>query len=80
MQSEIKAIVQDFFKNQKLDQIQETENKILKFLGKSFLEKNVKQIYRQKSKIIITTNSIEAKTELNLIKSKIKQAAEVVIK
>ena len=80
MQSEIKTIVQDFFKNQKLDQIQETENKILKFLGKSFLEKNVKQIYRQKSKIIITTNSIEAKTELNLIKSKIKQAAEVVIK
>ena len=80
MQSEIKTIVQDFFKNQKLDQIQETENKILKFLGKSFLEKNVKQIYRQKSKIIITTNSIEAKTELNLIKSKIKQGAEVVIK
>ena len=80
MQSEIKTIVQDFFKNQKLDQIQETENKILKFLGKSFLEKNVKQIYRQKSKIIITTNSIEAKTELNLIKSKIKQAVEVVIK
>ena len=80
MQSEIKTIVQDFFKNQKLDQIQETENKILKILGKSFLEKNVKQIYRQKSKIIITTNSIEAKTELNLIKSKIKQTAEVVIK
>ena len=80
MQSEIKTIVQDFFKNQKLDQIQETENKILKFLGKSFLEKNVKQIYRQKSKIIITTNSIEAKTELNLIKSKIKQGVEVVIK
>ena len=80
MQSEIKTIVQDFFKNQKLDQIQETEKKILKFLGKNFLEKNVKQIYRQNSKIIITTNSIEAKTELNLIKSKIKQTAEVVIK
>ena len=80
MQSEIKTIVQDFFKNQKLDQIQETEKTLLKLLGKNFLEKNVKQIYRQHGKIIITTNSIEAKTELNLIKSKIKQTVEVVIK
>ena len=80
MQSEIKTIVKDFFKHQKLDQIQETEKKIIKILGESFLEKNIKQIYTQNNKTVITTNSIEAKTELNLIKSKIKQTAEVVIK
>ncbi len=80
MHSEIKTIVQEFFKTQKLDQITITEEKIIKALGQKFLDKMVKQIYIQNNAIIIQTNTIEAKTELTLIKQKITQKTQVVIK
>tara|TARA_Y100000588_G_C14014122_1_gene821304 strand:- start:469 stop:711 length:243 start_codon:yes stop_codon:yes gene_type:complete len=80
MHSEIKTIVKEFFKTQKLDQITITEEKIIKALGQNFLDKMIKQIYIQNNKIVIQTNTIEAKTELNLIKQKIKQNTQVVIK
>ena len=80
MHSEIKTIVQDFFKTQKLDQIKTTEKFIIQRLGQNFLNKMVDQIYIQNDKIIIQTKTIEAKTELNLIKSKAKQKLKVVIK
>tara|TARA_B100000029_G_scaffold389590_1_gene385978 strand:+ start:69 stop:314 length:246 start_codon:yes stop_codon:yes gene_type:complete len=81
MHSEIKTIVQEFFKTQKLDQITITEGKIIKELGQKFLDKMIKQIYIQNNAIIIQTNTIEAKTELTLIKQKITtQKTQVIIK
>ncbi len=71
MHSEIKTIVQEFFKTQKLDQITITEGKIIKELGQKFLDKMIKQIYIQNNAIIIQTNTIEAKPVLTLIKQKI---------
>tara|TARA_Y100001960_G_C14067764_1_gene537499 strand:- start:70 stop:315 length:246 start_codon:yes stop_codon:yes gene_type:complete len=81
MHSEIKTIVQEFFKTQKLDQITTIEEKIIKALGQKFLDKMIKQIYIQNNAIIIQTNTIEAKTELTLIKQKITtQKTQVIIK
>ena len=68
MQTTIKKIVDEFFKETKLDQIQETEKKLTKQFGKEFLDKNIKEITLKNNKIIIQTNTIEAKTEINLFK------------
>ena len=68
MQTTIKKIVDEFFKETKLDQIQETEKKLTKQFGKEFLDKNIKEIKLKNNKIIIQTNTIEAKTEINLFK------------
>ena len=68
MQTTIKKIVDEFFKETKLDKIQETEKKLIKQFGQKFVDKNIKEITLKKNKIIIQTNTIEAKTEINLFK------------
>ena len=68
MQTTIKKIVDEFFKETKLDKLQETEKKLIKQFGQKFVDKNIKEIILKNNKIIIQTNTIEAKTEVNLFK------------
>ena len=68
MQTTIKQIVDKFLKETKLDKIQETEKKLIKQFGQKFVDKNIKEITLKNNKIIIQTNTIEAKTEINLFK------------
>ena len=68
MQTTIKKIVDEFFKETKLDKIQETEKNLIKQFGQQFVDKNIKEITLKNNKIIIQTNTIEAKTEINLFK------------
>jgi len=80
MQIEIKKIISDIFVDNELQQIKTTEQDIVGFLGKNFLKKNIKTIYWNNKKIIIQTNSIEAKTEINLIKTKLQKNEKIKIK
>ena len=78
MQTEIKKIIKKIFKEQQFDKIKKTEKKIKKHLGDTFLEKHIDQIFLHKNKIIIKTKTIESKTEINLLKTKI--GKEVIVK
>ena len=80
MQETIKEIVEQFFKDTKLDKIKETEQVLIKLVGKNFIKKNIEQIYLEKEKVIIKTKTIEAKTELNLYKKTINEKIETIIK
>ena len=80
MQETIKEIVEQFFKDTKLDKIKETEQVLIKLVGKKFTKKNIEQIYLEKEKVIIKTKTIEAKTELNLYKKTINEKIETIIK
>ncbi len=77
---EIKTIIKQIFKDQQLDQIQEVEEKIKQQLGKDFFNKHIKRMFLHKNKVIIETNTNEAKTELNLFKTIIKPKIEIRIK
>lgn len=68
MQTTIKNIVEQFFKETKLNRVQETEEKLITQFGKTFIEKNITEISLQNNKVIIKTKTIEAKTEINLFK------------
>ena len=68
MQTTIKSIVDQFFKENKLNKIQEVEQKLITRFGKNFIRKNIKNITLKNNKVAIKTNTIEAKTEINLIK------------
>ena len=68
MQTTIKNIVDQFFKETKLNRVQETEEKLIAQFGKTFIEKNINEISLQNNKVIIKTKTIEAKTEINLFK------------
>lgn len=80
MQETIKEIVEQFFKDTKLDKIKEIEQVLIKLVGKNFTKKNIEQIYLEKEKVIIKTKTIEAKTELNLYKKTINEKIETIIK
>tara|TARA_B110001454_G_scaffold210915_1_gene225965 strand:- start:579 stop:824 length:246 start_codon:yes stop_codon:yes gene_type:complete len=68
MQTTIKNIVNQFFKETKLNKVQEIEKKLINQFGESFIEKNINQISLKDNKVIIKTKTIEAKTEINLFK------------
>tara|TARA_B000000475_G_scaffold173263_1_gene139315 strand:+ start:837 stop:1079 length:243 start_codon:yes stop_codon:yes gene_type:complete len=80
VQETIKEIVEQFFKDTKLDKIKEIEQVLIKLVGKKFTKKNIEQIYLEKEKVIIKTKTIEAKTELNLYKKTINEKIETIIK
>ena len=80
MEETIKNIVNQFFKEKKLDKIKETEKKLLKQFGENFIEKNVENITLKEEKIIIKTKTIEAKTEINLYKNTLTTTNKVIIK
>ena len=71
MESTIKSIVDAFFKEKKLDIIEETETVLKEKLGRAFLDKHILQITINNKKIFIKTKTVEAKTELNLYKKEI---------
>lgn len=80
MEETIKEIVDQFFKEKKLDKVKETEDALLKRFGKNFVNKNVKQITVKEEKVIIKTNTIEAKTEINLYKKTLIKEGKIIIK
>ena len=80
MEETIKEIVDQFFKEKKLDKVKKTEDALLKQFGKNFVNKNVKQITVNKEKIIIKTNTIEAKAEINLYKKTLIKKEKIIIK
>lgn len=80
MEETIKEIVDQFFKEKKLDKVKETEDALLKQFGKNFVNKNVKQITVKEEKVIIETNTIEAKTEINLYKKTLIKEGKIIIK
>ncbi len=80
MEETIKEIVDQFFKEKKLDKVKETEDALLKQFGKNFVNKNVKQITVKEEKVIIKTNTIEAKTEINLYKKTLSKEGKIIIK
>ena len=71
METTIKHIVDQFFKDNQLDQIKQVEQKLTKQFGKSFIEEHVIQITKHKDSITIKTKTIEAQTEINLYKKKL---------
>ena len=80
MEETIKDIVDQFFKEKKLDKVKKTEDALLKQFGKNFVNKNVKQITVKEENIIIKTNTIEAKTEINLYKKILIKEGKIIIK
>ena len=68
MSKKLNNIIKDLLVNKKIDKLKETESDIKKSLGENFLKKHTKGIYIKNDKIIIETKTIEAKTELNIIK------------
>ena len=76
----LKNVIKNILKEKKIDKIEETEKEIEEQTNKSFLQNHIKEIYIYKEQIIIETNSVEAKTEINLIKTKFKHKENIRIK
>ena len=68
MSKQLKKIIQKIFIEKKINKLQETERQIKKELGEKFFKKHIKNLFLKNKKIIIETKSIEAKTEINIIK------------
>ena len=77
MTKEIKSIIKEILIEKEIDLLQTTKNEIQKLLGQKNLKKHIKKITKIKNRIIIETNSIEAKTELNLLKKKLKTTKQL---
>ena len=65
---DLNKIIQELFVDKKINTLQETEREIKKNLGEPFVKKHIQDMFIKNEKIIITTKTIEAKTELNIIK------------
>ena len=70
MSKNLNKIIKELLAENKTDKLQETEKEIKKLLGEKFLHKHTKGIFLEKNKIVIEAKTIEAKTELNIIKKK----------
>ncbi len=80
MQTELKKIISNIIVDNKLDKLKETENEIKEQLGQKFLSNNIKNIFWNQDQIVIETKTIEAKTEINLIKTKFTNTKNIKIK
>ena len=80
MREEIKNVISNIFPNQEIQKIKNTEKTIKQKLGKQFFKNNIKTIYWNKKKLIIQTRTIEAKTEVNLIKKQFTKPENIIIK
>ena len=80
MRQEIKNVISNIFPNQEIQQIKNAEQTIKKNLGKQFFKNNIKTIYWNKKNLIIQTLTIEAKTEVNLIKKQFIKSKNIIIK
>ena len=72
MTKKLKTILQKIFIEKQIDKLKETQQSIQNLLGKNFIKKHIKEIYKQNNKIVVQTKTIEAKTELNIVKKKLK--------
>ena len=68
MSKNLNKIIKEIFVEKKIDKLKETEQEIKQNLGEGFLKKHIKGLFVKNNKIIIETKTIEAKTELNIIK------------
>ena len=68
MPNNLNKIIQEIFIEKKIDKLQKTEKEIKSFLGKVFIKKHIKNFFLEKNKVVIEVRTIEAKTELNIIK------------
>ena len=80
MQTEIKKIISNIIVDNKLDKLKEPESEIQEQLGQNFLNNNIKNIFWSQDQIVIETKTIEAKTEINLIKTKFTNKKNIKIK
>ena len=80
MGQEIKSIISNIFPNQEIQQIKNTEKTIKQKLGKQFFKNNIKTIYWNNNHVVIQTRTIEAKTEINLIKKQFFKPEKIIIK
>ena len=68
MSKKLNKIIEEIFVEQKIDKLKDTRQDIETALGKEFFNKHIEKMFLKKDKIIIKTTTIEAKTELNIIK------------
>ena len=68
MSKNLNKIIQEIFVDKQINKLQETEKEIKSFLGEAFLKKHIKNIFLEKNKVVVEVGTIEAKTELNIIK------------
>tara|TARA_B100001142_G_scaffold245647_1_gene245110 strand:- start:1971 stop:2207 length:237 start_codon:yes stop_codon:yes gene_type:complete len=68
MSKKIKKIIQSILNDNNINKLQETEKGIKALLGEGFLKKHTKNIFLEKEKVVVEVKTIEAKTELNIIK------------
>jgi len=80
MRQEIKNVISNIFPNQEIQQIKKAEQTIKQKLGKQFFKNNIQTIYWNKNNLIIQTRTIEAKTEVNLIKKQFIKSEYIIIK
>ena len=72
MSKNLDKIIKELLVEKKINKLQETEQTIKELLGKNFLKKHIKGLFIKKDKIVIETATIEAKTEVNIIKKNFK--------
>jgi len=68
MPKKLNKIIEELFVEQQIDKLKDTKQDIETILGKEFFNKHIEKMFLKKDKIIINTTTIEAKTELNIIK------------
>ena len=68
MSKNLNKIIQEIFVDKKIDKLQKTEKEIKSFLGNNFFQKHIHKIFLDNKTVVIETKTIEAKTEINIIK------------
>jgi len=68
MLKNLNKIIQEIFVDKKINKLQNTEKELKNYLGDGFFKKHISNIFLEKNKVVIETKTIEAKTEINLIK------------
>tara|TARA_B100000900_G_C20521358_1_gene692290 strand:+ start:154 stop:384 length:231 start_codon:yes stop_codon:yes gene_type:complete len=68
MANKIKKILGLILEDTHIDKLEHTKKEIEKILGQNFYEKHIKKMFFENKSLKIISKSIEAKTEINLIK------------
>lgn len=72
MANEIKKILGSILNEKNVNKLKHTKKEIEEILGKNFYNNHVKKMFFENNYLKIVTKSIEAKTEINLVKKKLK--------
>jgi hypothetical protein len=68
MPKKLNKIIQEIFIKKNIDKLQKTEKEIKSLLGETFIKKHTNNIFLERNKVVVEFRTIEAKTELNIIK------------